>query len=144
MAGGHGTSWKRLGTGELLTEDAAEGLGHILPTKTYVSTLGALLVLTVITVAVANFDFGDWNAVVAMLIASIKAALVMCFFMHLKFEGKLLIAFALYPLLILFLLIGGTYTDEVDRRPPEPARAFADQPIFTPLSGGGHADEAAH
>ena len=50
--------------------------------------LGALLVLTAITVAAAGVNFGSpsTNTVVALLIASVKATLVALFFMHLKYE----------------------------------------------------------
>jgi cytochrome c oxidase subunit 4 len=109
--------WKRLGDGSLLTEDAEEGLGHTLPQKVYLNILLALLVLTVITVAVSRFDFGAWNTVVAMVVATIKAGLVASFFMHLKFEKKLILLYAVYPIILLFLLIGGTLKDEESRKP---------------------------
>lgn len=57
--------------------------------KTYLFVLIALLVLTVITVAVAQIDFGVLNAFFAMLIASIKAALVLLYFMGLKYDDKM-------------------------------------------------------
>src|SRR5262245_12855360 len=85
---GHG-AWKRLGDGSLLTEDPDEGLGHVVPFRIYVKTLCTLLALTLITVAIAQVNFGEWNAIVALLVASIKALLVALFFMHLKFEGRL-------------------------------------------------------
>ena len=109
MAHGH---WKRLGDGSLLTEDADEGLGHIVPLKTYITILCTLLGLTVFTVAIAQVDFGEMNAVVALLVASVKALLVASFFMHLKFEGKLIIMFAIYPLVLLFLFVGSNVADE--------------------------------
>ena len=56
--------------------------------KTYLFVLIGLLILTVITVAVAQIDFGAFNAFFAMLIASIKAALVLLYFMGLKYDDK--------------------------------------------------------
>ena len=47
-----------------------------------------LLVLTVITVAVAQVDLGVLNFAVAMLVASIKASLVCMYFMGLKYDHK--------------------------------------------------------
>ena len=61
---------------------------HIIPFKVYIKVLSALLVLTVITVAVAQVDFGVLNAVIAMGIATVKAALVLLYFMHLKYDDK--------------------------------------------------------
>ena len=43
-----------------------------------------LLVLTVTTAAVAFVNLGPFNPVVALLIATIKATLVVLFFMHVK------------------------------------------------------------
>ena len=45
---------------------------HVLPLRVYLSVWGVLMVLTVTTVAVAQFNFGSWNTVVAMVIATIK------------------------------------------------------------------------
>jgi cytochrome c oxidase subunit IV len=119
MAHDHSHPWKRLGNGKLLTEEAEESLGHILSLKAYMNVLLALLFLTVITVVASRYDFGSWNTVIAIVIATIKAGLVASFFMHLKFEKKLIIMYAFYPLIILFLLIGGTVKDDETREVPQ-------------------------
>ena len=49
---------------------------HVLPLKIYLGVAGALFVLTGVTVWVAGFDFGEWNIIVALLIACIKGSLV--------------------------------------------------------------------
>lgn len=54
--------------------------------RTYLKVLAALLALTAVTVVVAGFDFGAGNVIVALGIASVKAALVALFFMHLRNE----------------------------------------------------------
>jgi len=51
-----------------------------------VSIFGMLIVLTVVTVAASYVDFGSANAVIAVLIATMKASLVALFFMHLKYD----------------------------------------------------------
>lgn len=74
---------------------------HVHSTKFYAGILGALLVLTVITVAVSYVDIdgflamgrevegvGAWNLVVAILVATMKASLVVLFFMHLKDDSR--------------------------------------------------------
>ncbi len=53
----------------------------------YVAVFVALLVLTGVTVWTGNMDFGDFNIVIAMIIATVKASLVVLFFMHLWDEG---------------------------------------------------------
>lgn len=50
----------------------------------YIGIGAALLVLTVTTAAVAFVNLGPFNPVVALLIATIKALLVVLFFMHVK------------------------------------------------------------
>lgn len=62
---------------------------HIIPLKVYFRVISILMVLTVVTVAASRVDFGHLNTVIAMLIASVKAGLVLTFFMHLKYDDKL-------------------------------------------------------
>jgi cytochrome c oxidase subunit 4 len=62
---------------------------HIIPLKTYLAVFSALIVLTFVTVAVTWFDFGAFNAVVAFAIASVKAGLVLAYFMHLKYDNMM-------------------------------------------------------
>lgn len=61
---------------------------HVLPMKVYISVFASLLILTAFTVLVAQFNFGALNAVVAMAVATVKAALVALYFMHLKYDDK--------------------------------------------------------
>jgi caa(3)-type oxidase subunit IV len=61
---------------------------HILPNKVLFGIGGGLLVLTVITVAIAGVDLGRLNFIVAMAVASFKAALVALFFMNLWYDRK--------------------------------------------------------
>jgi len=56
--------------------------------------------------------------VIALAIASVKAALVALFFMHLKYEDKVTWIFVLYPLGLLALLIGLTISDVFYRVTP--------------------------
>lgn len=87
--------------------------------RTYGAVCLALFVLTGITIYVAGIHFGHHiiNIVVAMGIASVKAGIVAYYFMHLKFEDKLTWIYALYPLFLLFLLIGFTLMETFTRVP---------------------------
>jgi cytochrome c oxidase subunit 4 len=60
----------------------------ILPVKTAVGIGSALLVLTVVTVAIARVDLGAFNFFIAMLVATTKAALVGLFFMGLAYDKR--------------------------------------------------------
>ncbi|MCF6228073.1 MAG: cytochrome C oxidase subunit IV family protein [Planctomycetes bacterium] len=64
------------------------GLGHVSTVGALLKTIAALLVLTVITVAVAQVHLGDFNVIGALIIASIKATIVMLFFMHLRYDNR--------------------------------------------------------
>lgn len=117
----HGT-WKRLGNGELLAEDADEGLGHIVPVSMYNIVFGTLILLTFATVWAASLDVSEQaHLIIALFIAFIKATAVVSIFMHLRFEGKLLMWIAIYPFFILALMILGTSGDAVVKRETVPS-----------------------
>ncbi|NIP29966.1 MAG: hypothetical protein GTO02_07085 [Candidatus Dadabacteria bacterium] len=91
---------------------------HHTSIKSYAYVLGALFFLTAITVYTAtNIDIGSFNIVLAMIIASTKATIVALYFMHLKYEDKLTWIYAIYPLFLLFLLIGFTILEFFTRVP---------------------------
>jgi len=90
--------------------------------KQYGIVFGILVFLTVITVAAARVDFGAMNLVIAMLIASVKASFVALIFMHLKHENPLTWLYAMFPIVLLFLLIGLLFLDESYRTTPEGVR----------------------
>lgn len=103
-------------------DDISHQLGHIIPKRIYTMVLSALLLLTIITVWVAQFNFGTWNIVVAMVVASIKAGLVTLFFMHLKYENKVTWLYVLFPIVLLFIMIGGIFSDNPFRVHTEPVQ----------------------
>lgn len=66
-----------------------------------------LVVLTIVTVAVAFERFQDElvNVLMALLIATIKGIFVARYFMHLKFEGKLIYLLLLAPVGLAVILV---------------------------------------
>src|SRR5271166_1450515 len=82
--------------------------GHILPTKLYYGIWIALMVLTVVTASVAFIDLGPFNTIVALVIATSKALLVVLFFMHVKYASekltKVVIISSIFWLLLLLFL----------------------------------------
>ncbi|MEM7050632.1 MAG: cytochrome C oxidase subunit IV family protein [Acidobacteriota bacterium] len=62
---------------------------HVVSRKVYLAIFLALMVLTVVTVAVAFVDLGVFNDIVMLTIAVTKAVLVILYFMHVKYSGKL-------------------------------------------------------
>jgi len=83
---------------------AAEVQLHL---KKYFMVFGALLVLTGLTVAVAEFHVPiAWAVVVALFVAGIKGSLVACYFMHLIDEKHMLYwILALCAIFFLVLLL---------------------------------------
>lgn len=92
---------------------------HIVPPSVFVKVLITLLVLTAVTVGVALIDFGTGNIVVAMIVASIKAFLVIYFFMHGAYENKIVVGYIILPFVLLIIMIGGTLMDDTTRQYPE-------------------------
>jgi cytochrome c oxidase subunit 4 len=95
---------------------------HVLPIKLYLAVWGTLVVLTAITVAVSRFDFGTWNTVIAIVIATIKATIVALFFMHLKYDNKFNAVVFLAGLLFVSIFFFPVLVDLRTRGDLEPVR----------------------
>lgn len=116
-----------------------EEIGHVVPESTFLKVLIALLVLTVITVLAAQVDLGKWNIVGALLIASVKASLVIAIFMHGKYENKIIWTYIVIPFILLAIMIGGIFTDDPFRDHPVPFGAQAQQaPAAAAPSASAH------
>lgn len=94
-----------------------QSIKHIVPFSIYVKVLLSLLTLTALTVAVAQLDFGILNTVIALGIATIKAALVLLFFMHLKYDDKIFLVIFLTGVFFLIVLFGFCEFDLITRIP---------------------------
>jgi cytochrome c oxidase subunit IV len=71
------------------TDHAADIDRHV---KVYITVFVALMVLTIVTVAISRVHLPVPIAVtVALLVATIKGSLVACYFMHLISEKKLIL-----------------------------------------------------
>lgn len=87
------------------------GNEHIQSYKYLLAVLVVLLALTGVTVTVSRLELGGLNIWMAILIASIKSTLVLLFFMHLRYEGRLIRMTFLSTIGILALLIGFLFWD---------------------------------
>jgi cytochrome c oxidase subunit IV len=92
----------------------------------HISTLGssvaiwfALLIGTGLTVGAAFIDLGAFNIVVALAIATVKATLVVLFFMHVKYTHEkltgLVVVSAIFWLFLLLALSMADYTTRLWR-----------------------------
>ena len=102
--------------------DGVDHHPHVLPLKTYFAVWGALLVLTVVTVAVSYVDFGGMNLVIAIAVATIKACLVGAIFMHLRYETKFYTVVFASSLVFVSIFIGITSLDYLHRGKADPVR----------------------
>src|SRR6185436_11108353 len=79
---------------------------HVTPVSTYIKTYLILVVFMALTVGASYVPLGPLNNVVAMIIALVKATLVVLFFMQVKYGTKLTWFWALLGFVwFLFLFI---------------------------------------
>ena len=104
--------------------DHADGdFAHPAPVALLLFVFFALLALTGLTVFQASFDLGYWEVWIALIIASMKATLVMAFFMHLAHDKPFnaimfLSSFLFVSLFIGFLMMdSNAYKDRVEIKP---------------------------
>src|SRR5262245_50943203 len=88
---------------------------HVVSKGTYFTIFGALMVLTILTVWVAYYDLGSWNAIVALSIAVLKGTLVVLYFMHVRYSSKLTWVFVCAGFLWLLILFALTLSDYFTR-----------------------------
>ena len=85
---------------------------QVVPVKNYVFIFLALIALTITTVAVSRIELGEYNFIVAITIAVIKAVLVILFFMHVKQSSsmtKLFVGAGFFWMAILLVFVLSDY-----------------------------------
>ena len=88
---------------------------HIGPFNIQLKVWIGLLLLTWLTITIAYFDFGNLTVFVALGIAVVKSTIVLTYFMHLKFDSKILTALLILVLVIFSVFIGLTFFDYILR-----------------------------
>jgi cytochrome c oxidase subunit IV len=90
-------------TDHMTNDHAADIDRHV---RVYITVFVALMVLTIITVAISYLHLPVAAAVsVALLVATIKGSLVACYFMHLISEKKLIYAVLLLTIVFFVALL---------------------------------------
>lgn len=84
---------------------------HIVSYRSNTLVWVILVLLTGLTVYVAGIDLGKFGVLVNILIASIKASLVVYIFMHLRYESLLLKVLLFLVVLTLTVIIVLTFLD---------------------------------
>jgi cytochrome c oxidase subunit IV len=88
----------------------------IVQPKTYLIVYVTLLACTALTVGISRMPVSeDWHTLFGLTIATVKASLVILFFMHLYYSTRLTWVVALSGLLWLAILIGYTLSDYLTR-----------------------------
>ena len=102
-----------------MAENQEHSEHHIVQPGTYTLVILSLLVLTAATVGAAYVNLGQFNIVVALAIAVLKATLVVLFFMHAKYvprRTQLVIIAGIFWLALLLFLTMSDYVSRVDYR----------------------------
>ena len=96
---------------------------HVSPVSLYITIFASLMVLTALTVGAAFVNLGQFNFLVAMLVAGFKASLVVWYFMHMKYQSHLTKLALAVGLFFLVILLGETMVDyaskDFTRLPPK-------------------------
>ena len=85
---------------------------HITPISTYLIVFAGLMVLLALTLLVGYTNFGAFDKTVTLVVAIVKAALIMLFFMHLRHSSGLVWIFGLlgfFFFIIMILIAMGDY-----------------------------------
>lgn len=88
---------------------------HIVSPFQYMLVFATLLVFTGITVGAAYIELGVLNPIVALGIASFKAVVVILFFMHVKYQSRLVKMTVAAGFFTFLVLITMTLTDYMSR-----------------------------
>ncbi len=121
---------------------------HNVPMSTYVAIFIALMVLLVVTVVAAFLPLGAANMPVAMLIATVKAALVILYFMHVKFASRLTKVFVAASFVWHAIMFVMTFFDYWSRDWLSNSRGWNDSPVKSQYDAGvkrdGHDGRGGH
>jgi cytochrome c oxidase subunit 4 len=83
--------------------------------RTYTLTWLALLLLALATTLIAFLDLGPFSMGIAILIATAKAVLIVAFFMHGRYESKLIHVIIAAGAIWFLIMISNTLGDYITR-----------------------------
>jgi cytochrome c oxidase subunit 4 len=88
---------------------------HIVPYRTFLLVLLALVVFTFISIGVTSYDLGPFTVLTALLLATAKTILVLTYFMHLKYDIRMFAILVTAVLLLIGVVIFITFLDYLFR-----------------------------
>ena len=95
---------------------------HIVPPSVLLGVYGVLVVLTILTVAITKFDLdklhlGSLNIWAALIIAVVKAAFVVLYFMHLRYDSPFNAVVLISALFFVAVFLGFAMMDTGEYKP---------------------------
>jgi cytochrome c oxidase subunit IV len=107
--------------------------------RRYLMVLGALAVLTLVTVAISSLKLPTWQAIaLGLAVATIKGSLVAAFFMHLISERKLIFAVLLFTVFFFGMLLWGPWHHHYDAEREWPGHDETHKPAATAPAADTH------
>ncbi len=94
---------------------------HVVPVRVYIGIFVALMVLVALTIGAAFVHLGPLNLPIALTIASVKALLILLYFMHVRYSSHISWIYAGAGFFWLLILIVLTLSDYLTRGFPSPA-----------------------
>ncbi len=88
---------------------------HIIPYRTFLLVLLALLTFTFISIGVTSYNLGPLTVVTALLLATFKTILILTYFMHLKYDVKMFGILVAAVLALIAIVIMITFLDYLFR-----------------------------
>lgn len=88
---------------------------HIIPYKTFLLVLLAVLAFTFISIGVTSYNLGPLTVLIALLLATFKTILVLTYFMHLKYDVKMFGILVAAVLALIAVVIFITFLDYLFR-----------------------------
>ena len=108
-----------------LPHDEHHRIGHVMPVPQLLAVFVALVALTFLTVwQGTQLELGRMELVVVLVIATLKAALVVAYFMHLRYDKPLNALAFLFSLLFVALFLGLTLMDAWTYQPDVAAKDY--------------------
>ena len=88
---------------------------HIVSPAQYAMVFATLLACTALTVFAADINLGVFNPIIALAIASFKGVIVILFFMHVKYQSKLIKVTVGAGFFMFLVLVTMTLSDYISR-----------------------------
>ena len=88
---------------------------HIVPYRTFLLVLVALITFTFISIGATSYNLGPLTVVTALVLATLKTILVLIYFMHLKFDVRMFAILVFAVLVLIGVVIFITFLDYLYR-----------------------------